>query len=370
MLQIDLRNAFNTISRRRILEAIHKHCPDLAQWCDYSLRPKAPLFTQGGRVLFSEEGVQQGDPLGPAFFSLAILDICRNVEGARWNVWYLDDGLLVGSKDHLLGILRTLTTQFAEMKLVVNLNKCKLWRPGEVTPQADVSPATWAPWNNDIPVLGTPFGESRSTLDSSVAALGRIWEKLPTLEDCQIAICLLRSCLGCCKVNHLFRTLPLGSHDPFCCSISQGLRETLQVCIGAPVLDSHWNQARLPIKLGGLGLSDPVLVAPLAFLSSIINVCNFPYFEQVIDINTYPSIWELAKQASTLLPRVVEGTTTIPIHNWIQTGHIPLEDKVAAGPWCKQNWWYDPAMRAKRRSLLEASSLRDSYHFGPNFGPA
>jgi len=115
------------------------------------------------------------------------------------------------TKDHLLGILRTLTTQFAEMKLVVNLNKCKLWRPGEVTPQADVSQI-----NSDIRVLGTPFGESRSTLDSSVAALGRIWEKLPTLEDCQIAICLLRSCLGCCKVNHLFRTLPLGSHDPFC----------------------------------------------------------------------------------------------------------------------------------------------------------
>ena len=201
-------------------------------------------------------------------------------------------------------------------------------------------------------MLGTPFGESRSTLDSSVAALGRIWEKLPTLEDCQIAICLLRSCLGCCKVNHLLRTLPLGSHDPFCCSISQGLRETLQACIGTPVLDSHWNQARLPIKLGGLGLSDPVLVAPLAFLSSIINVCNFPYFEQVIVIDTYPSIWELAKQASTLLPRVVEGTTTIPIHNWIQTGHIPLEDKVSSGPWCKQNWWYDPAMRASAAPFL------------------
>ena len=69
MLQIDLRNAFNSISRRRIIEAIHKHCPDLAQWCDYSLRPKAPLFTQGGRVLFSEEGVQQGDPVG--FFLLS-----------------------------------------------------------------------------------------------------------------------------------------------------------------------------------------------------------------------------------------------------------------------------------------------------------
>ena len=166
----------------------------------------------------------------------------------------------MGSKDHLLGILRTLTTQFAEMKLVVNLNKCKLWRPGEVTPQADVSQI-----NSDIRVLGTPFGESRSTLDSSVAALGRIWEKLPTLEDCQIAICLLRNCLGC----YLLRTLPLGSHDPFCCSISQGLRETLQACIGAPVLDSNWNQALLPIKPGGLRLSDPVQLLIMLLLLKV-----------------------------------------------------------------------------------------------------
>ena len=98
VLQVDLKNAFNTVRRIDIMRAVQSHCPELSAWCDFTLRSKSPLFC-GSDTVSSEEGVQQGDPLGPAFFALTILTTSRelnNLQLLKWNVWYLDDGILVG----------------------------------------------------------------------------------------------------------------------------------------------------------------------------------------------------------------------------------------------------------------------------------
>ena len=82
------------------MRAVQSHCPELSAWCDFTLRSKSPLFC-GSDTVSSEEGVQQGDPLGPAFFALTILTTSRelnNLQLLKWNVWYLDDGILVGQR--------------------------------------------------------------------------------------------------------------------------------------------------------------------------------------------------------------------------------------------------------------------------------
>ena len=49
-------------------------------------------------------GVQQGDPLGPALFSVVVAEfnrqICEKFPGLN-NVWYLDDGSYLGPQGHL-----------------------------------------------------------------------------------------------------------------------------------------------------------------------------------------------------------------------------------------------------------------------------
>ena len=50
-------------------------------------------------------GVQQGDPLGPLGFALALHPIIERIQaevpGLLANAWYLDDGTLCGSPDNL-----------------------------------------------------------------------------------------------------------------------------------------------------------------------------------------------------------------------------------------------------------------------------
>ena len=55
-------------------------------------------------VIKSEEGVQQGDPLGPLLFSLGLLDQVRGCH-SELSTWYLDDGSLAGSLDMVLADL-------------------------------------------------------------------------------------------------------------------------------------------------------------------------------------------------------------------------------------------------------------------------
>ena len=39
-------------------------------------------------------------------------------------MWYLDDGLLVGTAEALLRVLENLTSRFSDLGLKVNLTKC------------------------------------------------------------------------------------------------------------------------------------------------------------------------------------------------------------------------------------------------------
>jgi len=63
LLQVDLKNAFNSIHRPAILEA-------LLTWVRQAFQP-APLLV-GREVVWSTWGVQQGDPLGPFLFAAGI----------------------------------------------------------------------------------------------------------------------------------------------------------------------------------------------------------------------------------------------------------------------------------------------------------
>ena len=74
------------------------------------------------KILFSKEGVQQGDPL---LFSLAINDAISSCK-SEFNMWYLNDGTLAGN----VGVVFSDFVKIMELEnslgLKVNPAKCEI----------------------------------------------------------------------------------------------------------------------------------------------------------------------------------------------------------------------------------------------------
>src|SRR6201996_555972 len=63
IVKLDFSNAFNTVRRDAILNAVATELPELYRLC-YSAHAEASLLQLGDHTVVSAEGVQQGDPLG------------------------------------------------------------------------------------------------------------------------------------------------------------------------------------------------------------------------------------------------------------------------------------------------------------------
>jgi hypothetical protein len=143
------------------------------------LQNAAALFSPLGN-LWSAQGVQQGSPLGPLFFNLAIHDIIRACPGSL--DWYLDDGTLLGRLTDLEGALHYLRAELTKIGLEVNLLKCSLWGPATnlqinwltLPNLVRVKHIPWSPGSGTT-LLGLPvhFPTSRETphMRQSITAL-------------------------------------------------------------------------------------------------------------------------------------------------------------------------------------------------------
>jgi hypothetical protein len=70
-VKLDFANAFNSVRRDTIHEAVATHAPGLLGYVDSAYGAVSHLQF-GDFVIESAEGIQQGDPLGPLLFCLAI----------------------------------------------------------------------------------------------------------------------------------------------------------------------------------------------------------------------------------------------------------------------------------------------------------
>lgn len=77
-------------------------------------------------MLQSETGCQQGDPLGPAIFSLAIHPVITALN-SKFNIWYLDDGTIGDDATSVLNDLKSIKEQFKQLGLQLNFSKCELF---------------------------------------------------------------------------------------------------------------------------------------------------------------------------------------------------------------------------------------------------
>ena len=123
-------------------------------------------------------------------------------------------------------------------------------------------------------LLGSPIWGPPQFYDAFLSVqfdkIVAIQDKLVDLEDPQVELHLLKSCLSVCKVTHLLCCVPSSSLGSFPSHFDLRLRECLSRILCCEISDSSWTQATLPFRLGGLGLRESGRSAAPAFVGS----CN------------------------------------------------------------------------------------------------
>ena len=213
VLKIDLRNAFNLVSRQAFLDECTAHFPEVlpwALWC-YELHPV--LWHPLG-LISSESGVQQGDPLGPLLFSLVlhrvVSAIASNCPELLFHMWYLDDGTMAGPKLAVLRALSIVQHLGPPNGLFVNTSKCELYSIGDLS----IFPSEMKSSKDlNFEILGAPIGDFVFCAKYASQKHAKAQGLLHMLEDVgsvdpQVALLLLRQCGSFCKMVHLARSIP------------------------------------------------------------------------------------------------------------------------------------------------------------------
>ena len=93
--------------------------------------------------------------------------------------------------------------------------------------------------------------------------------KLQDLEDSQMEIALLRSCLALPKMAFSLRCCPPSHIQQAVSAFDHLMRSTLGNIAGSPLTEWAWLKATLPSSSGGLNIRQASLHAPAAYISSL-----------------------------------------------------------------------------------------------------
>jgi len=156
LLQVDLRNAFNSIARPAVLEAFERLCPSMMPWVRQAFQPAPLLF--GREVIWSTRGEQQGDPFVPFIFGAGI-QAALDALPPRWALhwWYLDDGVFLGSVAEFEKVLGGLQQTLPQLGRELNLRNTTVWGPGLVPASSPLAAATRLHLEEGTEVLRVPI---------------------------------------------------------------------------------------------------------------------------------------------------------------------------------------------------------------------
>ena len=119
-----------SVKRIHLLGSTKVLMPSIISFASFCYSKHSDLFFNSS-IVDSQTGVQQGDPLGPLLFSLAIWPLIDEIESKIPNLlqhcWYLDDGMIAGTEIKLCEALVVLSESGEKFGLELRKDKCQLW---------------------------------------------------------------------------------------------------------------------------------------------------------------------------------------------------------------------------------------------------
>jgi len=290
LLQIDFENAYGHVSRVSAIDKLSRSSmarmtPFMMQLYRQPASLLLPAVDRNGprERVSASQGVTQGDPAGPAFFSLAIRDFACELASHAPGVWIIDDATVVGPKESLRAALGFLAARIGSAQsvegLIVNWEKTSVWFPPGAWPahnDPDFSRVRWAPMEG-VTLLGSPVG----TANHIKAWMDRKVDELITLVDdvfsgayAQDALVLYQRCIAP-KLVYLLRTTPTALLEApvqrFDRHVWYRVAKSVRGVDDSFLDHEHHlieSQARLSTRMGGLGLHPLAELAYPAFSSS------------------------------------------------------------------------------------------------------
>ena len=332
MVKLDFANAFNSLHRSDMLLSVQSSLPELYAFCFSSYFQPSYLYF-GSDIILSQEGPQQGDPLGPLLFSLTIHPLLMSLQ-SDLTLGYLDDLTLAGHQDTVAIDVRRVLDVGGRMGLQLNPSKCEVISHPD-TAITDSFLSSFAHVSVvDAALLGAPLFPG-SALDAAwadrCADLTRAVDRL-SLLNAQDALLLLRVSFSSPRVQHLLRCAPSVDH-PALLSFDKTLRSALSRISNTDISDTQWLQASLPIRQGGLGIRQVGSLALPAYLASAATTSKLQT--------------EILSSASCSADQFFDSYLTA----WQNTHDVP------SLPVClpeKQSFWDQPGILSVR-SQVEAS---------------
>ena len=290
-LQADFKNAFNLVDRDVAMGEVLEKFPEILSWVKTCYgQPSHLLF--GSTSISSQLGFHQGDPLAALLFCLVLQPLVNLIEerapGLACNAWFLDDGTLVGKVEDLCTTVDILMQEGPSKGLVLSTThtvnapdrpKSTIWCPNPpvddvIDPSDPCQRGLIRITEEGVVLLGAPLGSAafvESEVKKKVSKVEDVTELLPLIEDSHTEYALLRSCLSLPKLSFLLRAVDTSDHGQHLQAYDRITREALTRILGTPIGDKSWQQAKLPVGMGGLGLRAAEDQAPAAYAASVLS---------------------------------------------------------------------------------------------------
>lgn len=363
---MDMKNAFNSMRRKPILEGIRRYCPSLVSFFRSVYGSAGILRNSKGEVVgTSATGVRQGDPLAFLFyccglqkFLIRLAEIFDGLCGDRFHILYsyADDIHIGGPADACEAFLNSpIPEELERAGISFVLRKFKL------VGRSVTENAPYTTSREGTTFLGAPCGTETHVRIACLEAVQSARTTLGSLRlvGTQSAVLLMQQCINR-RLGYIARVVDrgwaAGAWHEFDLAISKALAELIDLGALPPHLLEQVTTVRgLPEALGGLNI--PAYVSPntecgLQVSRGTIEEFLQRFVPQLIDqLEAFPKTG-VARYRDVMATRDMD---TIPdyviLNTWKSTANSMLAEKqdllarnlAAAGKGKESRWLVDSA---------------------------